>query len=53
MKGNCIIAAADCKSFMAVDLLVFAGGLGGCVMVLPPLVSSPLDGCRLPSMGCY
>jgi len=53
MKGYFIIAASDYKSFMAVDLLVFAGGLGGHVMVPPPLVSSPLNGCRLPSMGCY
>ena len=29
MKGYFIIAASDYKSFMAVDLLVFAGGLGG------------------------
>jgi len=29
MKGNCTIAANDYKFFVAVDLLVFAGGCGG------------------------
>ena len=48
---HCKATAKHCKHFVAVDLLVFAGVAAVMFVVLPPLVSPPLNGCRLPLMA--